>query len=376
MSNSARPDLAVLLASLPMGGVGKMRVHLVNEIARRGYRVDLVLSAMDSPYVDLLSPAIRIVRIATSNAVTGVPGLAAYLLRSRPRVLLSQRIRVNVLALRARAMARAKTRMVMSVNTTLSGKLDNETPEKREIHLALLRRYGPRNDAIIAVSNGVAEDTARLIGWPIERIYVAPNPVVTPELPQLASAQVDHPWFSPGAWPVILGAGRLVPAKDFPTLICAFAKLRAQRPCRLMILGKGDLREDLERLAAELGVGSDVALPGFVSNPYAYMARAALFVLSSNREGSPNALTEALAVGTPLVATDCPSGPREILEGGRYGPLVPVGDVDRLASAMASTLDHPPDRATLQAAAQRYTVERSASAYIEALGLGAPVAAR
>jgi glycosyltransferase involved in cell wall biosynthesis len=368
------PDLAVLLAELPMGGVGKMRVNLVNEIARRGYKVDLVLAHMDGPYIGLVSPAVRFIRIPTSHAITGIPGIAAYMLRTRPRVMLSQRIRMNLVALRAHALVRSRTRMFVTVNVNMSQKLAGHSPRKRQTHLAQLRRYFPRNDGIIAVSHGVAEDTAQLIGWPVERIHVAPNPTVTPELVRLAAAPLDHPWFAPGSPPVILGVGRLMPQKDFPSLIRGFAKLRATRSCRLVILGEGPERPRLESLAAELGLASEVALPGFVVNPYAYMAKAGLFVLSSLFEGSPNALTEALAVGVPLVSTDCPNGPSEILEGGRHGPLVRVGDVDALAAAMADTLDHPPNRAALQQAAQRYTVERSATAYIEALGLGPPAA--
>jgi glycosyltransferase involved in cell wall biosynthesis len=364
-----RPDLAVLVASLFHGGVGKMRVHLINEIARRGHRVDLLIAEEDSPYMDRVDPQVRVVNVRTTNAVTGVPFVAAYLLLRRPRVMLSQRIRVNALALRARALARVDTRMFVTANTNMTRELEALRPEKRARHLALMRRYFPRNDGIIAVSRGVAADLAQLINVPAADIKVAPNPVVTPELDEMARAPLDHPWFAPGEPPVILGVGRLEPQKDFPTLLRAFAKLRAQRPCRLVILGEGKLRAELERLAGELGVASDVQLPGFMKNPYAYMAHAALFVLSSRWEGSPNSLTEALALGTPLVSTDCPDGPREILEDGRHGPLVPVGDVEALLGAMLQTLADPPAREYLRAAAQRYTLERSASAYIEALGL-------
>lgn len=362
-------DLAVALASLPMGGVGKMRVHLINEIARRGHTVDLVLASRDSPYLGMIRPEVRLRDLSTSHAVFGIPSLAAYLVKTRPRVLLTQRIRVNVLALRARAIARSQARSFVTVNVNMTSKLAGHDPRKRARELARLRTYFPRNDGIIAVSHGVAEDAAALIGCPLDRIRVAPNPTVTPELAALAAAPVEHRWFAPGAPPVVLGVGRLMPQKDFPTLIRAFAAMRAERDCRLIILGEGPERVRLETLVHGLGLRDAVELPGFVANPYAYMARAGVFVLSSLFEGLPNALTEALAVGAPLVSTDCPNGPREILEGGRHGPLVPVGNVHELTLAMKHALDHPPDRAGLQAAAQRYTVERSATAYIEALGL-------
>jgi len=363
-------DLAVLLAELPMGGVGKMRAHLVNEIARRGYKVDLVLAKTDSPYLGLISPQVRRVHLLTSNAVTGVPGLALYLLRARPLVMLVQRIRVNVLALRARALARSATRVFATVNINMTQKLAGHTERKRERELRQLRNYFPRDDGLIAVSHGVAADLAPLVGWPVERVQVAPNPTVTPELAALAKAPLDHPWFASGQPPVVLAVGRLMPQKDYPTLIRAFAEVRTKRPCRLVILGKGPQQLELEALAKSLGLANDIAFPGFVQNPYAYMSKAALYVMSSLFEGSPNALTEALAIGTPLVSTDCPNGPREILEGGRHGRLVSIGDVNALAQAMIETFNDPGDPAARRAAAQRYTVERSATAYIEALGLG------
>lgn len=368
--HTKQPDLAVFVASLFHGGVGKMRVHLINEMARRGHRVDLLLADRDSPYMDLISPTVGVVHIGTSNAVTGIPAVARYLLRARPRVMLAQRVRVNVLTLRARTLTCAQTRLFATVNTNMSRELAALKPRKRARHLELLKTYFPRNDGLIAVSHGVAVDFAQLIGIPIGRINVAPNPTVTPELTQLAAAPLDHPWFAPGAPPVIVGMGRLEPQKDFPTLLRAFATLRRSRPCRLMILGEGKQRELLRHEATRLGVHDDVHFPGFVKNPYAYLSRAALFVLSSAWEGSPNSLIEALALGTPLVSADCPDGPREILEGGRHGILVKVGDAAALAAAMAKTLDQPPERETLRAAAQRYTLERSASAYLAALGLG------
>ncbi|MCP4687367.1 MAG: glycosyltransferase, partial [Desulfobacterales bacterium] len=185
----------------------------------------------------------------------------------------------------------------------------------------------------------------------------------------MAGERVDHPWLLSGESPIIVGAGRLTGEKDFPTLIRAFARLRRKRECRLMILGEGKMQGMLESLAAELDVGEDLALPGFVANPYKYMAKAHLFVLSSAWEGFGMVLAEAMAVGLPVVSTDCPLGPREILEDGRHGPLVPVGDVDALSRAMARTLDHPPDPDALRAAANRFTVEACADGYLQLFGM-------
>jgi glycosyltransferase involved in cell wall biosynthesis len=232
-----------------------------------------------------------------------------------------------------------------------------------------MRRLYPRAHGVIAVSKGVAEDVARIARVPLDRIHVVPNPVIPLELPDLAASPVDHPWLAAPGPPVILGVGGLRRSKDFPTLLRAFARLREKRAIRLVILGEGRQRPRLEVLAAKLGVREDVSLPGFVANPYAYMARARLFVLSSLWEGSPNVVVEAMAVGTPVVSTDCRSGPREILQDGRYGPLVPVGDVDAMAGAMAATLDTPPSRQTLKAAVAPYTIYLSTKRYLQAFGI-------
>jgi glycosyltransferase involved in cell wall biosynthesis len=177
------------------------------------------------------------------------------------------------------------------------------------------------------------------MGIPRSHIQVIYNPIVTPDLQAKAKAPLEHPWFRSGEPPVILAAGRLTAQKDYSMLIRAFARVRQVRPARLMILGEGEDRPILEELARQLGVEQDVSLPGFVMNPYPYMAHAALFVLSSRWEGLPTVLVEALYCGAPLIATDCPSGPREILRDGQYGQLVPVGDDIFLARAIETTLD-------------------------------------
>jgi glycosyltransferase involved in cell wall biosynthesis len=173
---------------------------------------------------------------------------------------------------------------------------------------------------------------------------------------------------------VVLGIGGLRRQKDFPTLMRAFAKVRQQQPCRLMILGQGNKESQLKQLALELDLGDDFRLAGFVDNPYVYLKHAGLFVLSSLWEGSPNVLTEALALGTPSVATNCPSGPFEITANGEVAPLVPVGDVDQLATAMLQTLQAPPDPEKLKSAVREYTLERSARSYLSAFALKLPAA--
>jgi glycosyltransferase involved in cell wall biosynthesis len=233
-----------------------------------------------------------------------------------------------------------------------------------------VRRSWRRIEHIVAVSEGVAEDTVRVAGYPRAQISVIRNPVITDALHAQAAMPCPHPWLgadAQAAAPVILAAGRLERQKDFPTLLRAFALLHAERPVRLVVLGEGAWRERLAALAATLGVDADVDLPGFQPNPYPFLARTRVFALSSRWEGSPNVLTEAMALGTPVVATDCPSGPREILADGRYGPLVPMGDAPALAAALARALDEPVPSAVLTGAVRDYSAIESARRYLALL---------
>ena len=196
------------------------------------------------------------------------------------------------------------------------------------------------------------------------------NPVITPDLRQRAAASCPHPWFQGEGPPVLLGAGRLQRQKDFPTLIRAFARVRQVCPCRLVIIGEGQERPALTALIGQLGLMEQVDLPGFQTHPLPFLARANLFVLSSAWEGSPNVLTEAMALGTPVVATNCPSGPSELLDGGRIAPLVPVGDAEALAAAILATLNQPPPPHRLKDAVADYEQAYSAQQYLAVLELG------
>ncbi len=363
------PRIAVLISFSGAGGVERMVLNLVEEFARRGYGVDLLLIRAEGEHLRELPEGVNVIRLGVKHTLASVLPLARWLHRNRPPVLLVAKDRAGRAALWARRLAGVDTRIAIRLGTNLSAALAGRGWLKRVTRTLPMRWSYRMAERIIAVSHGVAKDTARITGLPPGRISVAHNPVITPRLLALAEAPLDHPWLAEGEAPVILGAGRLTRQKDFPTLIRAFAQARAQRPCRLIILGDGGQRDELLAQAAELGVANDVDLPGFAANPYAWMRQAGLFVLSSRWEGSPNVLTEAMACGTPVVSTDCPSGPRETLQDGRFGPLVPMGDADALGQAIIDTLANPPSAETIQAAVTDFAVAHSADEYLDILGL-------
>jgi len=289
--------------------------------------------------------------------------------RERPRYLLAANTYANVIAVLAKKLARVQTRTVISEHIILSISIHNSENVRGKYLPLLAKRIYPWADEIVAVSEGVADDLADTLGLSRNRIQVIYNPVVTPEFFEKTREVLEHPWFQPGEPPVILGVGRLTKQKDFPTLIRAFALVRKRHPCRLVILGEGEERFKLEALISELGISENVDMPGFVDNPYKYMAHAAVFALSSIWEGLPTVLIEALACGTRIISTDCPpSSPRKILGEGRYGTLVPVGDIDALANALLGTLTKEHNVSTTPPAAWLpFTLEAVLPSYINVL---------
>jgi glycosyltransferase involved in cell wall biosynthesis len=223
-------------------------------------------------------------------------------------------------------------------------------------------------DAVVAVSQGVADDLRRITGLGEDKVRVIYNPVITPAVFNNAEEPLEHAWFAQGEPPVVLGVGRLTAQKDFATLIRAFRQVRNHCEARLVILGEGQERSRLEAMLKELGLSGDASLPGFVDNPYPYMKHAAVFVLSSRWEGFGIVVAEALALGSPVVATNCPSGPAEILGGGRWGQLVPVGATTEMARAVVTILSGQCE-IDGQERASDFTIERVIPQYAEVFGL-------
>ena len=339
MTTDRVKKLAIFVPTLNGGGAEHAMLKLAQGFAEEGCEVDLVLAQAKGPYLSKVNGKLRLVDLKASRAIASLPELIRYLRTEKPKALISTLDYANVLALWARRLAGSPARIAVNEQNTISRSAPNSARRRQRMVPYLMKRFYPWADFIIGNSEGVVDDLVKITGLPRRRIQMVYNPVVTPELREKARAKLNHPWFEVGQPPVVLAVGRLTKQKDFPLLIRAFAQLRVNCPARLVILGEGPDRPALEALVKQLGLEDHVSLPGFVENPYAYMSQAAVFVLSSLWEGLPTVLIEALFCGAPVVATNCLSGPREILRDGKYGQLVPVGQADALAQAIEEALD-------------------------------------
>jgi len=335
--DSGRP-LAIFLPDLRGGGAERAMLNLAVGFADAGRNVHLVLASKRGAYVKNVPDNVTLVDLGATKTLTSLGPLIGYMKRERPSILLSALEHASIVSFWARAVSGSRTRIAVCVQNNLSTDYTIQASFLKKIELGLVKKWFHRADWVVAVSKGVADDLSALIDLPRERIEVIFNPVVTDDLVDRSKQAVDHPWFAAGEPPVILNVGRLTVQKDQEMLLRAFAKVRKSVDARLMILGEGEERPALEALAKELDIEKDLALPGFADNPFAYMNKAAVFALSSKYEGLPTVLIEALVSGARVVSTDCPSGPFEILENGKYGALVPVGDVDAMAEALKTAL--------------------------------------
>lgn len=338
MSGSTK-HCALVISTLFGGGAQRVVLNLAQGLIDRGVRVDLVMSRVRGDLVTEVPHAARVVDLGARRVIGSVPALARYFRRERPDAVVSSLDYVNIASIWAHRLAGAPARLIVTEHNTLSIAIANAKNRRRLLMPALMRMFYPWADAVVAVSGGVADDLAESIGFDRSKIRVIYNPIVTRAFRNRAAEPLEDPWFAAGQPPVVLAVGGFRRQKDYATLLRAFAIVRRGRMARLLILGDGVERQSLETLADELGIRDDVRLPGFVPNPAAYMRRAGVYTMSSRWEGLPSVLIEALYCGRPIVSTDCPSGPREILRNGAYGKLVPPEAPEALAEGIGMALD-------------------------------------
>ena len=359
------PLIAIFSPSLRVGGAERVVLNLTEGFLQAGWRVHLLLGTAQGEFLPEVHREAQVFDFGQERVAGAYAGLVRYLRRHHPAILMSTQTHANVVAALAFLLLRLPTRLILTEHSAISYNLGPPIhPLKGAAIRFLARLLLPRADGLVAVSRGVADDLVRTLGISPAKIEVIYNPIDLERIWAGAREQVEHPWGVEQARPLILSVGRLNNAKDYPNLLRAFARVRQQRDARLLILGEGAERPGLESLARGLGIAPWVDMPGYVPNPYPYMAAADVFVLSSRWEGFPVALVEALMCGAPIVSTDCEFGPAEILAGGDYGALVPVGDADALAQAILRTLDAPPDGDRLRQRAREFSFEAAMEKYL------------
>jgi len=361
----AAPTIALLISSFSSGGVQRVMINLANELTRRGYSVELVAVSSDGPLKSKVSPQVSIRDLKSSRVLLSLGRIRAFFKADHPSVFISGQTHLNAISAIAHKLAGSPSHLIVVEHNHMSSVIKGEKKWVDRLRPLWARLFYPWANAILAVSEEVAADLSKVSGIKRGKIKVVYNPIIDPVVLQQKDLPIDHPWFNDPQTPVVIGVGRLSAQKGFAGLIHAMAEVNKTRAARLVILGEGEERGNLESLVRSLGMEQNVWLPGYVENPFAYIKRANLFVLSSLWEGLPSVLVEAMACGTSALSTDCPAGPREILEGGHLGKLIPVSDLAAMTEGILFCLANPQDPNALIKRADRFLTTTATQGYID-----------
>lgn len=362
-------NITFFIPNLQIGGAERTVVRLSNKLTELDHNVEVVVTTdqgeLKSEFnreVDIINLGVK--TIPNIGVLSSVPHLIKFFKNSSPDIFVSFMKHSNIAALIAHQFVPGAGPIIISERNPPSQTLNNNHKLRKVTILSLMKICYPHADAITSLSNGVAKDLAACIDIDSRNIQTIYNPVYNSKLVGMMNEEVHHRWFENNDLKTVIGVGTLKPQNDFSTLISAFSMVIKRRDARLIIVGEGEQRNELETLVQRLGLEQVVELPGQINNPFPYMKEASLFVSSSAWEGFGNVIVEAMACGCPVVATDCLSGPREILQDGEYGPLVPVGQPDKMADAIITTLDNPPSSKKLVERAQTFSADRITKEYI------------
>jgi glycosyltransferase involved in cell wall biosynthesis len=357
-----KEKIAFFIPAMYGGGAERVVLNLLEGMTAKDLDLDLVLAAAEGPYMDRVPPTVNVVDLKAGRIINSILPLIRYLRTHKPSVLISHLNHANVIALIAGYLSRTNTPIIVVAHNTLS--VARATQLRGNVVKLIMKWLYPRANAVATVSLAAARDMEVELGLPVNSVHTIYNPIVDHRLFTQAQEVTEEKWLKPNSPPLYLSIGRLTEQKDFVTLLKSFALVKEHLDARLIILGEGELRQDITLLIKDLGIADSVSLPGFVKNPYPYLKAASAFILSSRWEGLPTVLVEAMACGCPVIATDCPSGPLEILEQGKYGTLVPIGNFQALSQAMIQVLNCPPKTELLIERSQDFSVERSVAEYL------------
>jgi glycosyltransferase involved in cell wall biosynthesis len=362
--------IALFHPCLMAGGIQRVFVNLARGFVERGLAVDLVQATRDDGFRHAVPEGVRLIDLNAGRALTSLLPLVRYLRRERPQVVISGAIQTNLVAVWARRLAGVQLQLILTEHNIISVITADAPMLRTRTTPFFVRRFYPWADELVAVSQGAARDLSRTMAEHNCKIHVIYNPIIGPEFWQRATEPLNDSRIEADARPMVLAVGRLHYHKDYPTLLRAFAILHRSIDARLVFLGGGEERRALETLTQELGLETSVSFLGNVVNPLPYMKRAKVLALSSVVEALPTVLIEALAMNLPIVATDCPTGPREILCDGVYGTLVPVGESERMAEALLDVLRAPGAPVITEEALDRFQHDRVVAQYLAIMGVG------
>ncbi len=342
-------------------------MQLANRFASMGVSTHLVLAEASGPYLPEVAESVQVIDLNAAGVTRSLGKLIGYLRRTRPAALLSALESANLVAVLAARLGHRPATSAIAIRAVPSAAVAYASTPRARLLRWLCRIVFPFADRVIANSNGVADDAAEFLRIDRKRVDVIYNPLESEQIARLSREKAGHDWLDDGDKPVVLAVGRLDVLKGFPSLLRAFSLLSRERPCRLVILGEGRERAALEELSGQLGLGEDqLAMPGFVSNPFSWISRADVVVSTSIAEGFPNVILQALACGTPVVSTRSAGGASEILEDGKWGEIVPIGDEPELAAALGRAIDRPRD-IDLTLRARDFDPESVAEQYLRVL---------
>ncbi len=395
MCNQKLQHIAFILNSLAGGGTEKVILTLAEEFISRGIKVDLLVCKHDGALIKNTPQGTNVIELKKHNRLTlfkyifklppvdwlslvailfsrkipkpfsRIPSLQKYLALSKPEAILSSQNTVNIVSLWTKSLSTTNTNFIIRQSNFLSKSMPaGKNYIERKILLPLAKRWYKRADKIITVSHEIQDDLIKNFLINKNKITTIYNPLHLIKITKLASKKPDDPWFTDSI-PIVLAVGRLNKVKNYPLLFKAIKKVNEHQHVRLIVLGDGSERESLEHLANKLNIKSFMKMPGYMSNPYQYMKHSDVFALSSNHEGLPNVLQEAMACGCKIISTDCPSGPKEILSNGSYGKLIPVNDVDAMASAITASINENIDKNKLYRQASYISLDKIVNTYIK-----------
>ena len=368
--------ISFFLPKLTYGGAERVIIDIANNLSKRGYLIDIVLAKGGNTYIDEINPSINVVNLNSKSTFLSFFPLSRYIKNSSPDGIISALSHANCIVLLAKKIINHNTKIVVSERNISYLHTRNKIGFKRILLDWLIKYLYPEAKCIVTVSEGVRQSIISTYKFKEDQVRCILNPIDFKKINKLKSesilnSEIINELKSENK-KLILSVGSLTAQKNYSLLIKSFKIVSEKVNCKLIILGEGPERANLNELCRNLKIDSkSISLPGFIANPFPYMKVSDLYVLSSLWEGLPNVLIQALACNCKIISTDCDAGPREILEDGKWGRLTKVNDINSLANAMIEELSEKNQKYSnlKMGSLNRFNIDKVTNQYLEALEL-------